>query len=435
LLGVSQQEAFDRIKDYLMHPPVLQMPKVGVVFRLYVAANDRVLGAVLMQDIADKEGDIAYLSRRMLDAETRYSQVERLFLALYYASSMFRHYIYTSSCTIVCQCDMLKHMMQKPILSGQMGKWDYSVVEYELSYEPLQVVKGQVVANFIVDHGIKEEGMCLVEASPLKLFFDGLVSAQGCGIGCMIVSPRGMVQETSTQQEFKCTNNQAEYEALATGLTMFVEMRVRNVETFGDSKLVVQQVAGEAQCLDGELNQYCELCLSLVQEFNTFHISHIPREENEVANMMAQQASGYDLRKGKLSVRESPIMCGALDVHEEEHESAKDDTKIKYADGDLRHAIRECIKDPSNTKDQKLRCQALRYTILDDELYHRMVDDLLLKCLGDEQAKVAMGEVQEGLCGTHQSAYKMKWMLRGASLFRPTMVDDCFIYFKGCEVC
>jgi hypothetical protein len=194
-------------------------------------------------------------------------------------------------------------------------------------------------------------------------------------------------------------------------------------------------VAGEAQCLDGELNQYCELCLSLVQEFDTFHISHIPHEENEVANMMAQQASGYDLRKGKLSVRESPIMCSALDVHEEEHESAKDDTKIKYADGDLRHAIRECIKDPSNTKDKKLRCQALRYTILDDELYHRMVDELLLKCLGDEQAKVAMGEVQEGLCGTHQLTYKMKWMLRGASLFRPTMVDDCFIYFKGCEAC
>jgi hypothetical protein len=120
-VGVSQQEAFDRIKDYLMHPPVLQMPKVGVVLRLYVAANDRVLGAVLMQDIADKEGDIAYLSRRMLDVETRYSQVERLFLALYYASSMFRHYIYTSSCTVVCQCDVLKHMMQKPILSGQMG--------------------------------------------------------------------------------------------------------------------------------------------------------------------------------------------------------------------------------------------------------------------------------------------------------------------------
>jgi hypothetical protein len=33
-----------------------------------------------------------------------------------------------------------------------MGKWDYSLVEYELSYEPLKAVKGQVVADFIVDH-------------------------------------------------------------------------------------------------------------------------------------------------------------------------------------------------------------------------------------------------------------------------------------------
>jgi hypothetical protein len=41
-------------------------------------------------------------------------------------------------------------------------------------------------------------------------------------------------------------------------------------------------------------------------------------------------------------------------------------------------------------------------------LYHRIADDLLLKCLDWDQAKVAMGEVHEGICGTHQSAPKIK---------------------------
>jgi hypothetical protein len=43
-----------------------------------------------------------------------------------------------------------------------------------------------------------------------------------------------------------------------------------------------------------------------------------------------------------------------------------------------------------------------------DELYRRIMDGTLLKCLGEEQAKVAMCEVHEGMCGTHQSAHKMR---------------------------
>jgi hypothetical protein len=39
-----------------------------------------------------------------------------------------------------------------------------------------------------------------------------------------------------------------------------------------------------------------------------------------------------------------------------------------------------------------------------DELYRRTTEDLLLKCLGSDQAGVAMGEVHEGICGMHQSA-------------------------------
>jgi hypothetical protein len=69
------------------------------------------------------------------------------------------------------------------------------------------------------------------------------------------------------------------------------------------------------------------------------------------------------------------------------------------------------------TKDRKVACQVLRYTVLDDELYRRTIDGLLLKCLGVEQAKVAMGEVHKGMCDSHQSSHKMKWMLRRDGFF------------------
>jgi hypothetical protein len=45
-------------------------------------------------------------------------------------------------------------MLLKPILSGRIGKWAYALVEYDLAYEPLRLMKGPVVADFIVDHAI-----------------------------------------------------------------------------------------------------------------------------------------------------------------------------------------------------------------------------------------------------------------------------------------
>ena len=58
--------------------------------------------------------------------------------------------------------------------------------------------------------------------------------------------------------------------------------------------------------------------------------------------------------------------------------------------------------------DRDVRRMAFKYTMRDDGLYRRKVDDVLLKCLDKDQARVAMGEVHEGICGTHQSAPKMK---------------------------
>ena len=73
--GAKQQEAFEKIKICLSSPPVLKAHSRGVPFRLYVAAEDKVIGAVLTQETEGKEYIITYLSRRLIDAETRYTLV------------------------------------------------------------------------------------------------------------------------------------------------------------------------------------------------------------------------------------------------------------------------------------------------------------------------------------------------------------------------
>ena len=71
----EQQEAFEKIKKYLSSPPVLKAPKRDIPFRLYVAAEDKVIGAVLTQETEGKKHVVTYVGRRLVDAETS-SQID-----------------------------------------------------------------------------------------------------------------------------------------------------------------------------------------------------------------------------------------------------------------------------------------------------------------------------------------------------------------------
>jgi hypothetical protein len=50
LLGAEQQDDFDLIKNYLYLDPVMRSPQVGISFRLYIAAENKVIGVVLTQE-------------------------------------------------------------------------------------------------------------------------------------------------------------------------------------------------------------------------------------------------------------------------------------------------------------------------------------------------------------------------------------------------
>ena len=102
---------------------------------------------------------------------------------------------------------------------------------------------------------------------------------------------------------------------------------------------------------------------------------------------------------------------------------------------DWRMPIIAYLKDPGRGTERNIRHLTFKYILVDDEFYRQTADDVLLKCLDSDQARVAIGEVHEGICGTYQSAPKMKWLLRRAGFYWPTMMVVCFRYYKGCEEC
>src|SRR3954462_12236055 len=102
-------------------------------------------------------------------------------------------------------------------------------------------------------------------------------------------------------------------------------MGVKDIDAFGYSPLVVQQIKGEFQCLDGLLNSYLDRCLDIIKSLDTFTISHIPREENSRANSLARQASGYHINRGKLFILERPMLV-----------TSKDETELQQLRNDYR---------------------------------------------------------------------------------------------------
>jgi hypothetical protein len=80
--GAEQWEAFEKIKEYLVSPPLLQAQKFGNLFKMYIAAQEWVIGAVLLQEEDGKELLVVYMSRRLLYAETQYVFMEKPCLSL-----------------------------------------------------------------------------------------------------------------------------------------------------------------------------------------------------------------------------------------------------------------------------------------------------------------------------------------------------------------
>jgi ribonuclease HI len=73
------------------------------------------------------------------------------------------------------------------------------------------------------------------------LFFDGSKSNEGEGVGCILKYPNGKRILIACRLEFQCTNNTIEYEALIQGLKKEVDMKVKLIKVFGDSKIVIRQ--------------------------------------------------------------------------------------------------------------------------------------------------------------------------------------------------
>jgi hypothetical protein len=101
------------------------------------------------------------------------------------------------------------------------------------------------------------------------------------------------------------------------------------------------------------------------------------------------------------------------------------DLQIHLLDqGDWRADIFNYLKNSARGAPKRIRYKVMRYVLIRDDMFYRTLESNRL-----------LHEVHEGTCGTHESAHKMKWLIRRSGYYWPTMLEDCFKYYKACQAC
>ncbi|RVW59355.1 Retrovirus-related Pol polyprotein from transposon 17.6 [Vitis vinifera] len=248
------QFAFEKIKEYLLSPPVLVPPTPGRPLLLYLSVSDMALGCMLAQiDDLGKERAIYYLSKRMLEYEMKYVMIERLCLALVWATRRLRHYM----------TDSLPTSEDRPV----------------------------------DDDFPDEEFVAMTSLSGWCMYFDGAANQSGYGIGVLLVSPQGDHIPRSVRLAFSDrhpTNNIVEYEACILGLETALELDIRQMEVFGDSNWYSED-SGDWKTRDVKLRPYHAYLELLVARFDDLRYVHLPRAQNRFADALATLASSVDI--------------------------------------------------------------------------------------------------------------------------------------------
>ncbi|KAM1396804.1 hypothetical protein ACFX2I_014456 [Malus domestica] len=300
-------EAFKNLKDYMRKAHLLSKPEVCDTLIIYLSVSTSAISSFLIRKDGNVERPVYYASKALQDAETRYSNIEKLALALVMSARKLRPYFQAHS-IIVLTNHPLRQILQSPNTYGRMIKWTITLGEFDISYQPKPAENGQAVADFIADFTYpidivstpKEVVLLPSEAQKIEptapawnLYVDGSSNQQGCGVGLILTTLDKMAMEYVLRFKFKASNNEAEYEALLVGLRLAKHLGVKRIDIFSDSQLVVNQVTNNFDAKDSSITAYLAQIQLLLKHFH-YQITQIPRAANSHADALAHLASAVE---------------------------------------------------------------------------------------------------------------------------------------------
>ncbi|GJZ02534.1 reverse transcriptase domain-containing protein [Tanacetum coccineum] len=220
--------AFKQMKKLIAELPTLTAPKEKEDLIIYLAAAKEAISAVLMTERESKQIPVYFVSHALRGPEINYNPMEKLVLALLSASRQLKRYFQEHAIVVITD-QPIKQLLSNSEISGRMLKWKFELEGYDIQYKPRASIKGQILADFIVERPEEESpDVPMTEPEeipePLTLFTDGASCVDGSGARLILTNPEGVEFTYATRFRFEATNNEAEYEALMAGLRIAEQM-------------------------------------------------------------------------------------------------------------------------------------------------------------------------------------------------------------------
>ncbi|PKI58499.1 hypothetical protein CRG98_021101 [Punica granatum] len=132
------------------------------------------------------------------------------------------------------------------------------------------------------------------------MYFDGAVNSAGSGISAVLISPEGRHFPIAAKIDFPYTNNVAEYEACILGLQTAIDLKVKELEVFGDSMLTIFQTLKQWKAKDPKLVPYHEYLEELTENFENISFTYTPHMKNQFADALLTLGSMVSITKENL---------------------------------------------------------------------------------------------------------------------------------------
>ncbi len=140
-LNDAQADAFTALRNCLLNPPVLALPRREGYFTLDTDATETQLGSCLLQD--QQTGDrmpVGYWSRSLTPAEKNYSTTEKECLAVVWSVLMLRPYLEGTRFTVRTDYHALRCVLagSRTESHGRLERWRLRLLEFdfEVQYRP-----------------------------------------------------------------------------------------------------------------------------------------------------------------------------------------------------------------------------------------------------------------------------------------------------------
>ncbi|XP_022895281.1 uncharacterized protein LOC111409466 [Olea europaea var. sylvestris] len=388
------EKAFQELKQTLASPSILTRPEPGDTLFLYLAVSQNAVSGVLVKE---------YLQSHLI---------------------------------VVLTNQPLKHILQKPDVSGRLMKWAIELGEFDIEFKPCPSIKAQALPDFIAEltprpRGPGDGSSMSTNLNTWQIFVDGASNSSGSGAGVIIISPDKHTEiQCSLRFEFEATNNEAEYEAVVIALELALSLELEFMEVFSDSQLVVGYIEGSFERKDEKMSLYCMKVQDLQRKFKSCEIAKVARKDNGKADALSRLVfMGVDSldRIVHIKVITEPSINQIPDVVDIDNEPSWMDLIIEFiTSGNL----------PSDARlARNIRARAPRYCMISGVLFRRSITLPYLRCLRELESSQALAEVHEGVCGNHQGARALAFKLIRYGYYWPTMKKDASEYVKRCDRC